>query len=110
MAWVETIVCSGKKGSDARLRRMLKARQEFKRRQAGCIGAWLGMAADDRAMMLVQSAFVSEQAWRQISSEIQATLDKEDGGIEGLLLGPPLVGVFEIPDDELMDFNFSTNA
>ena len=103
MAWVETIVCSGKKGSDARLRRMLKARQEFKRRQEGCIGAWLGLAAESNSMMLVQSAFVSEEAWRNISTEIQKTLDAEDGGIEGLLLGPPLVGVFEIPNEELQN-------
>ena len=106
MAWVETIVCSGKKGSDARLRRMLKARQEFKRRQEGCIGAWLGLAAETNSMMLVQSAFVSEEAWRLISNEIQNTLDSEDGGIEGLLLGPPLVGVFKIPDEELQNLKF----
>ena len=106
MAWVETIVCSGKKGSDARLRRMLKARQEYKRRQEGCIGAWLGLAAESNAMMLVQSAFVSEGAWRIISSEIKDALDAEDGGIEGLLLGPPLVGVFEIPDEELQNLKF----
>ena len=107
MAWVETIVCSGKKGSDARLRRMLKARQEYKRRQEGCIGAWLGLAAESNSMMLVQSAFVSEGAWRIISSEIKDTLDAEDGGIEGLLLGPPLVGVFEIPDEELQNLKFN---
>lgn len=106
MAWVETIVCSGKQGSDARLRRMLKARQEFKRRQEGCIGAWLGLAAESKSMMLVQSAFVSEEAWRTISTEIQNTLDVEDGGIEGLLLGPPLVGVFEIPDEQLRHLKF----
>ncbi len=110
MAWVETIVCSGRKGSDASLCRMMKARQEYKRRQDGCIGAWLGTAAEDQAMMLVQSAFVSEQAWRKISSDIQNTLDQEDGGIEGLLLGPPLVGVFEVPDEELMGFNFHTTS
>ena len=106
MAWVETIVCSGRKGSDARLRRMLKARQEYKRRQVGCIGAWIGLAAENKTMMLVQSAFVSEKDWRRISSEIQSTLDVEDGGIEGLLLGPPLVGVFEIPDDQLQNLDF----
>ena len=56
--------------------------------------------------MLVQSAFVSEKDWRRISSEIQSTLDVEDGGIEGLLLGPPLVGVFEIPDNQLQNLDF----
>ena len=106
MAWVETIVCSAKKGVDARLRRMLRARQEYKRRQPGCIGAWMGTAAESSAMMLVQSAFQSSEDWKRISQEIQASLDVEDGGIEGLLLGPPLVGIFEIPDDELGQLDF----
>lgn len=110
MAWVETIVCSGKKGSDARLRRMLRARQEYKRRQAGCIGAWMGTGAESSAMLLVQSAFQSADDWKRISREIQATLDADDGGIEGLLLGPPLVGIFEIPDDELAAMDFDINA
>ena len=107
MAWVETIVCSSKKGSDARLRRMLKARQEFKRRQEGCIGAWLGRGPDNSEMLLVQSAFETANDWKAISKEIQNTLDVEDGGIEGLLLGPPLVGIFEIPNEELQMMKFS---
>lgn len=110
MAWVETIVCSAKKGVDARLRRMLRARQEFKRRQPGCIGAWMGTAAESSEMMLVQSAFHTAEDWKRISKEIQGGLDAEDGGIEGLLLGPPLVGIFEIPDDELNQLNFGSNA
>lgn len=110
MAWVETIVCSGKKGSDARLRRMLRARQEFKRRQEGCIGAWLGLGAEDGSMMLVQSAFASSDDWKRISKEIQSTLDVDDGGIEGMLLGPPLVGIFEIPDSELNNLRFGENG
>ena len=110
MAWVETIVCSAKKGVDARLRRMLRARQEYKRRQPGCIGAWMGTAAESSAMMLVQSAFQSSEDWKRISQEIQASLDVEDGGIEGLLLGPPLVGIFEIPDNELGQLDFGSNG
>ena len=107
MAWVETIVCSSKKGSDARLRRMLKARQEFKRRQEGCIGAWLGRGPDNSEMLLVQSAFETANDWKAISKEIQNTLDVEDGGIEGLLLGPPLVGIFEILNEQLQMLKFS---
>ncbi len=110
MAWVETIVCSGRKGVDARLRRMLRARQEYKRRQPGCIGAWMGTAAESPEMMLVQSAFHSSEDWKRISTEIHKSLDVEDGGIEGLLLGPPLVGIFEIPDDELAQLNFGSNG
>ncbi len=107
MAWVETIVCSGRKGSDARLRRMLRARQEYKRRQPGCIGAWLGLGAEDKSMMLVQSAFATSTDWQRISKEIQSTLDVDDGGIEGMLLGPPLVGIFEVPDDEVNNLRFA---
>lgn len=107
MAWVETIVCSSKKGTDARLRRMLKARQEFKRRQDGCIGAWIGRGPGDSEMLLVQSAFETADDWKTISKEIQTTLDVEDGGIEGLLLGPPLVGIFEIPNDQLQTMKFA---
>lgn len=95
---METIVCSGKKGSDARLRRMIKARLEYKRRQDGCIGAWIGRGAEDGMLLLVQSAFTSAKAWKRISSEIKETLDAQDGGIETLLLGPPLVGIFEIDE------------
>lgn len=100
MVWMETIVCSGKKGSDARLRRMIKARLEYKRRQDGCIGAWIGRGAEDGTLLLVQSAFTSAQAWKRISSEIKETLDAQDGGIESLLLGPPLVGIFEIDETD----------
>lgn len=100
MVWMETIVCSGKKGSDARLRRMIKARLEYKRRQDGCIGAWIGRGAEDGTLLLVQSAFTSAQAWKRISSEIKETLDAQDGGIETLLLGPPLVGIFEIDETD----------
>ena len=101
MLWVETIVCSSKQGVGARLRRMLNARQEFKRRQEGCVAAWIGRAPDNGEMLLVQSVFESPDDWKRISDLVQATLDKEDGGIEGLLLGPPLVGVFEIEPSEL---------
>ncbi|RJU92297.1 MAG: hypothetical protein DWC01_02520 [Candidatus Poseidoniales archaeon] len=100
MVWMETIVCSGKKGKDARLRRMIKARLEFKRRQDGCLGAWVGRGAEDDSMLLVQSAFTSAQAWKRISSEIKESLDAQDGGIESLLMGPPLVGIFEIDEDD----------
>ncbi|MEL0330742.1 MAG: hypothetical protein VW982_00830 [Candidatus Poseidoniales archaeon] len=89
---------------------MLKARQEYKRRQDGCIGAWLGMGAESASMMLVQSAYATAEDWKRISEQIQTTLDAEDGGIEGMMLGPPLVGLFEIPDDELNQLRFTWNG
>ena len=66
----------------------------------------MGTAAESSEMVLVQSAFHSAGDWKRISKDIQETLDVEDGGIEGLLMGPPLVGIFEIPDDELNQLNF----
>jgi hypothetical protein len=107
MLWMETIVCSSKKGTDARLRRMLKARQEFKRRQKGCIGAWMGQGPQDATMILVQSVFKSQEDWNQISTLIQSTFDSKDGGVEALLLGPPLVGIFELEPSEMQSMDFS---
>ena len=52
-------------------------------------------------MMLVQSAFVSALDWKRVSTEIQTVMDAKDGGIEGLLLGPPLVGIFDLPNEDL---------
>ena len=69
----------------------------------------MGTAAESSEMVLVQSAFHSAGDWKRISKDIQETLDVEDGGIEGLLMGPPLVGIFEIPDDELNQLNFGSN-
>ena len=108
MLWVETIVCSAKRGSGARLRRMLLARQEFKRRQDGCVGAWVGRGAEDGMMLLVQSVFQSANHWKTISDSVKATFDVKDGGLESLLLGPPLVGIFEIPPEELQSLVFSS--
>ena len=102
MYWVETIVCSGAKGKDAKLRRKLQSRQEYKRRQPGCVAAWLGRGPDDKTMLLVQSVFKSQKDWKRITQEIQTKLDTKDGGIEGLMLGPPLVGVFELSPDEFI--------
>ena len=98
MYWVETIVCSSKSGVNARLLRLLNARQEFKRRQDGCVAAWVGKAPENGDMLLVQSIFNNAHAWKRISDLVKETLDADDGGIEALLLGPPLVGVFEIDE------------
>lgn len=106
MPLMETIVCSAKKGSDARLRRLLLARQEFKRRQSGCLGAWLGKGADNPEMLLIQSVYVDGHHWKQISDRIKEQLDNEDGGVESLLLGPPLVGLFEIDGDDLASIKY----
>ena len=93
---VETVVCSAKEGSDAKLRRLILARQEFKRRQDGCISAWVGSGLDNKLMILVQSVYRTLEDWKSISEKVRLELDASDGGIEGFLMGPPLVGLFEV--------------
>ena len=101
MFWIETVVCSGIIGKEARLMRMLEVRQEFKRRQPGCVSAWVGRNPDQRELFIVQSVFASQEAWREISQKANDLLDTKDGGIESLLSGPPLVGVFETNEEHL---------
>ena len=45
-AIIETVVCSPAQGKDARLLRMLNARQEFKRQKSGCLAAWHAKSSD----------------------------------------------------------------
>jgi len=101
MFLIETVVCSGVIGKEARLMRMLEVRQEFKRRQQGCVSAWVGRNPEQREVLIVQSVFVSQEAWRDISQKAMDLLDEKDGGIESLLSGPPLVGLFETNEQHL---------
>ena len=109
MAWVETIVCSGRKGS-GETSSHVACSAGVQTTSTRCIGAWIGTGAESNAMLLVQSAFHTAEDWKRISQEIQSSLDVDDGGIEGLLLGPPLVGIFEIPDDELQSMSFDSTG
>lgn len=93
---VETVVCSAKEGSSAKLRRLVLARQEFKRRQTGCIAAWVGTALDNDMMILIQSVYATAHDWKSITEKVRQELDEVDGGIERFLLGPPLVGLFDV--------------
>ena len=55
--WLETVVCSARKGVDARLERMLEARQEMRRRTDGCIRAWVSRSMDGQPMFLLQAIY-----------------------------------------------------
>ena len=99
--WLETVVCSARKGFDARLERMLEARQEMRRRTEGCIRAWVSRSMDGQSMFLLQAIYRDEESWRRCSERIANELDERDGGIETLLGGPPLVGMFSIDPDNL---------
>tara|TARA_B100000768_G_C10954292_1_gene238973 strand:- start:152 stop:496 length:345 start_codon:yes stop_codon:yes gene_type:complete len=98
---IETVVCSGASGKEARFRRMLEARQEFKRRQKGCLAAWIAESTDGQGLFLVHSVFIDQSSWKRISQSIADKLDSKDGGLEGVIGGPPLVGLFESPLESL---------
>ena len=98
---IETVVCSGAPGKEARFKRMLEARQAFKRRQSGCLAAWMAQSTDGQGLFLVHSVFQNKMSWKRISKLIAEKLDTKDGGLEGVFGGPPLVGMFESPLDAL---------
>ncbi len=99
--WVETVVCTARRGRTARLRRLLDARQALKRRCEGCQGAWVAPGIGDKNIFLVQAIFVDEKSWKKASEKISTELDTKDGGIESELGGPPLVGMFKVKAADL---------
>lgn len=99
--WLETVVCSARKGVDARLERMLEARQEMRRRTEGCKRAWVSRSMDGQPMFLLQAIYDDEKSWHQSAKRISEELDSRDGGIESLLGGPPLVGIFALDPENL---------
>ena len=107
---LETIVCSGVLGSEKNLLRMLKARQKFRKRCDGCLGAWVVCSSDGQPVYLVQSIYVNRKSWKSISEKIKNEIDEKDGGLESYLSGPPLVGMFDL-DREVArsEFGISDN-
>ena len=99
--WMETVVCSARKGVDARLERLLEARQEMRRRTEGRIRAWVSRSIDDQPMFLLQAIYENEESWHKSAKRISDELDSRDGGIESLLGGPPLVGIFALDPKNL---------
>lgn len=102
--WLETVVCSARKGVDARLERMLEARQEMRRRTEGCVRAWVSRSMDGQPMFLLQAIYDDEESWHRSAKRVAEELDSRDGGIESLLGGPPLVGIFSL-DPKNLDFD-----
>ena len=97
--WFETVICSARRGQDARLRRALEARAAYKRRQDGCHASWVSRSQDGQPMFLVQTWYSDETAWRRIAANMEETLGEQDA-FEHLLSGPPLVGAFEGPNHD----------
>ena len=67
--WLETVVCSARKGVDARLERMLEARQEMRRRTDGCIRAWVTRSIDKQPMFLLQKKCERMAFFKNLSLE-----------------------------------------
>ena len=97
--WFETVICSARRGQDARLRRALEARASFKRRQEGCLASWVSRSQDGQPMFLVQTWYKDEATWRTIAEQMEAAMGEQDA-FEHLLSGPPLVGAFEGPNQD----------
>ncbi|MDP6865249.1 MAG: hypothetical protein QGG96_07570 [Candidatus Poseidoniaceae archaeon] len=76
--------------------RMLEARQALRSRTDGCIKAWVSRSMDGQPMFLVQAIYDSEDSWHACAKIVAEELDTRDGGIEDLLSGPPLVGIFAL--------------
>ena len=101
MNYLETIVCQTAKGREARLERMIKSRIELSKRQIGCIAAWYGVSNTDPYLFIIQIAYRSLDDFHTIKKVVESTLDTKDGGLEACLMGPPLLGLFDIADDAL---------
>ena len=96
---LETVVCSAQPGKEARLERMLSSRVEFRNRQDGCIRSWYAKSSDDDFLFIFQSVFDDRESMKSISESSQQKLDTSDGGVQSCLIGPPLVGIFDIDAD-----------
>ena len=101
MKHLETIVCQTEKGKEARLERMIKSRIELSKRQSGCVAAWYGISNTDPYLFIIQIVYRSLDDFHAVKKVVEGTLDAKDGGLEACLVGPPLLGLFDIADNAL---------
>ena len=47
-------------------------------------------------MFLLQAIYEDQESWHRSAKRVAEELDSRDGGIETLLGGPPLVGIFSL--------------
>lgn len=99
--WMETAVLSAKSGYEARLRRMLKARSAIRRNSKGCLKSWVGETSVGKGTFIIQALYDSENAIG-LALKLVFELDEKDGGLETVLEGPPLVGVFEVEAEDII--------
>ena len=96
---LETVVCSAKPGNEARLERLLSSRVEFRNRQEDCVRSWYARSSDDNYLFIFQTIFTDRDSMKLISELSQKKLDANDGGVQSCLIGPPLVGIFDIVEE-----------
>ena len=99
--WMETAVLSAKSGYEARLRRMLKARSVIRKNSKGCVKSWIGETSVGKGTFILQALYDSENAIG-LALKLVSELDEKDGGLESVLEGPPLVGVFEVEPEDVL--------
>ncbi|GIQ96397.1 MAG: hypothetical protein CM15mP1_2930 [Methanobacteriota archaeon] len=52
-------------------------------------------------MFLLQAIYENQESWHRSAKRVAEELDSRDGGIETLLGGPPLVGIFSLDPQNL---------
>jgi hypothetical protein len=97
--WLETVVLVSKDGYGARLRRMLKVRSLLRKESPGCARSWVGESANTAGTFLLQALYENEDAIG-VAMRSVSELDEKDGGLEVVLNGPPLVGIFVVDDED----------
>ena len=102
MNLLETVVCSAIHGGEARLERMISARVEFRNRQDGCLKSWYGKSSTDENLFIFQSVYLDVESMKDVSKRSSESLDSKDGGLESCMMGPPLVGLFEISIEDII--------
>ena len=80
---------------------MLKARSVVRRNSKGCIKSWVGETSVGKGTFILQALYDSENAISLALKHV-SELDDKDGGLEPVLEGPPLVGVFEVEEEDVL--------
>ena len=76
-----------------KLKRMLESRCKV-RTANGALEARWWIAVDSESTYLLESSYINKEGWQRANDAIARMLDPADGGLESVLAGPPLIGLF----------------
>ena len=76
-----------------KLKRMLESRCKV-RTANGALEARWWIAVDSESTYLLESSYINKEGWQRANDAIQRMLDPADVGLESVLAGPPLIGLF----------------